>query len=124
MKNRQSSFGQKKLSLLDKVIYRMRLGRILRGADFRDKIVADTGCGFNYRFLRSVAGTIGKGYAVDVSLNSENRVENVELALGDLNREIALPDSTIDIVTSMAILEHLSEPEAYLREVFRVLKPG
>lgn len=38
----------------------MRLSRILSGADFSGKIVADTGCGYNFQFLRAIAPKIRK----------------------------------------------------------------
>lgn len=120
---RGSSFWQKKLSLLDKIIYKMRLSRILSGADFSDKEVADTGCGYNFQFLRAIAPNIQKGYAVDLSLNSVDTPHNIELVESDLNDAIRLEDNSMDIVTSMAILEHLSAPERYMSEVYRILKP-
>lgn len=102
----------------------MRLSRILSGADFSDKEVADTGCGYNFQFLAAIAPNIQKGYAVDLSLNSVDIPHNIELVESDLNDAIGLDDNSMDIVTSMAILEHLSDPERYMSEVYRILKPN
>jgi ubiquinone/menaquinone biosynthesis C-methylase UbiE len=38
--------------------------------------------------------------------------------------DIPLPDATFDTVLLSEVLEHLEEPEAALRECFRLLKPG
>ncbi|WP_340645161.1 methyltransferase domain-containing protein [Phenylobacterium sp.] len=35
-----------------------------------------------------------------------------------------VPDQSVDLLISCSVLEHVSEPEALLKEVFRVLKPG
>ncbi len=101
----------------------MRLSRILGGTDFTDKIVADTGCGYDFQFLRAIAPKIQKWYAVDLSLNHENIPDNIEIVESDLNERIWLDNNSLDIVTSMAILEHLNIPEQYLKEVYRILKP-
>lgn len=120
---REASFWQKELSFLDKIIYKMRLSRILSGADFSNKIVADTGCGYNYQFLRAIASRIRKWYTVDISLNRTDIPDNIEMVESNLNDAISLDDNSLDIITSMAILEHLNHPGQYLKEVHRILKP-
>ena len=120
---RETSFWQKNLSFVDKIIYKMRLSRIFSGADFAGKIVADTGCGYDFLFLRTIAGRIQKWYAVDIVLNHKNTPDNIEIVESDLNEGIPLKDNSIDIISSMAILEHLNTPEQYLKEIYRILKP-
>lgn len=102
----------------------MRLSQIFSGADFSNKIVADTGCGYNFLFLRAIAGKIQKWYAVDLVLNKKNNPVNIETIESDLNNAILLEDNSLDIITSMAILEHLNMPEQYLKEIYRILKPN
>jgi ubiquinone/menaquinone biosynthesis C-methylase UbiE len=38
--------------------------------------------------------------------------------------QLPFPDRTFDLVMSVAVLEHVRRPEVYLREAFRVLRPG
>ncbi|EKD29982.1 MAG: hypothetical protein ACD_78C00197G0017 [uncultured bacterium (gcode 4)] len=120
---RETSFWQKNLSFVDKVIYSMRLSRIFSGADFSNKIVADTGSWYNFLFLRAIADRIQKWYAVDRVLNIKNHPDTIETIESDLNEGISLESDSLDIVTSMAILEHLHTPEQYLKEIYRILKP-
>ena len=43
---------------------------------------------------------------------------------GDLNQNIPLENETVDTVTALALLEHLTSAEVFVEEVFRVLKSG
>lgn len=42
----------------------------------------------------------------------------------DLNRCIPLVESSIDVVIATDVLEHLVDPDTFVREMYRVLKPG
>ncbi len=42
----------------------------------------------------------------------------------NLNESIPLEDNSIDAIISIQVLEHLSNPQQALNEMFRVLKPG
>lgn len=47
-----------------------------------------------------------------------------ELILADATREIPLPDASVDLVISQAVMEHLKFPKTFLYNSYRVLKPG
>jgi SAM-dependent methyltransferase len=54
-------------------------------------------------------------------------VKYIGLDIDDLNFEIdhfPIEDNSIDIAISLAVLEHLNDPALFLKEIFRVLKPG
>jgi SAM-dependent methyltransferase len=44
--------------------------------------------------------------------------------VSDLNQKIELPDEIADTIISLSVMEHLSEPQQFLRESFRILKQG
>jgi len=43
--------------------------------------------------------------------------------ISDLNKKIELPDSIADTVISLSVMEHLCEPQIFLNEAYRILKP-
>ena len=51
-------------------------------------------------------------------------VPNLEYEIDETTGLVNAPDSTFDCVLSSQVLEHVQYPEVYLREAYRVLKPG
>jgi SAM-dependent methyltransferase len=96
-----------------------------------DLLVA--GCGTGRETLelaRQIA--LARVLAVDLSLSSlgyarrkslELGVENVEFAQADINRLHAI-GRTFDLVSSVGVLHHLADPEAGLRELLPLVRPG
>jgi len=86
-----------------------------------DSVVVDFGCG-DGAFLRSIAHRIRKGIGVDRKTPpSDDKV--TFLQVNDDNA-IALPAGGVDVVTALAVLEHLECPGAFVSEANRILKDG
>jgi ArsR family transcriptional regulator len=92
-------------------------------------IVGDLGCGTG-QLTAALAPFVARVIAVDASAamlqaakKRLNGYDNIELRRGDLE---ALPvdDARLDAATLALVLHHLAEPDAALRDVSRVLKPG
>ena len=88
----------------------------------------DLGChaGENAKRLATAAGlatTWGIDYDVGL-LNQGLRDTGVRGIQADLNQELPLRSSTFDVVTVMDVIEHLTGTQTFIREVYRVLKPG
>jgi SAM-dependent methyltransferase len=98
--------------------------RAVRG--FRAKRIGDFGCGYNARFVRSVLNEVNEAWLVDVALaddlKAQPRIRALEGALPTVLIEV--PSNLLDVVLCISVLEHLWEPEASLREISRILKPG
>ncbi len=47
-----------------------------------------------------------------------------ELILADVTQEIPLPEASVDLLVSRAVLEHVKSPHDFFRHSYRVLKPG
>ncbi|MDP1674933.1 MAG: class I SAM-dependent methyltransferase [Burkholderiales bacterium] len=51
------------------------------------------------------------------------RTHGFEVDVGELT-DLAYPGESLDAVTARHVIEHIREPEAFLRECWRILKPG
>ena len=92
--------------------------------------VLDFGCGPGY-LAQEAAKFCNKVIAVDISCGviacarELNSLDNISYYTNDGKSLSMLDDSSIDLIYSFAVVQHLSEElfEGFLREFFRVLKP-
>jgi SAM-dependent methyltransferase len=87
----------------------------------------DLGCDDGALTVRfgAVVGT-NELHGVEI-VESQGRLASergVEVRAADLNESLPYDDETIDIVCSNQVIEHLAEADNFVREIFRVLRPG
>ena len=129
--NRDFSFGQKRYTYVDRLAEKFRYGKVLsflknKYPDFSNLVFCDVGCGFNANMLLYLLNEfkIKRPFGVDMEINSEicNKINFIESDLE--NAEFKINDEEADIITSIAVIEHLNNPARYLEEIYRILKPG
>ena len=92
----------------------------LPGPNDRPRLL-DLGCGtMPYRplFAPRLEARGGAYVGADLAGN-----DAADLAVAETGR-VACDDGAFDVVLSSQVLEHVADPDAYLREAHRVLKPG
>lgn len=119
---RSTSHGQIKQYWLENFLSNRRMKQVIRSIP-NNSVVCDIGCGYRGRFLFTYQDHFSKAYGFDIAVDTNLSNERMILQSADLNQHIPLPDNTLDVATSLAVLEHLSNREQHLREVYRVLKP-
>lgn len=121
--DRSTSHGQVKQYFLEEYLAKRRISKVAKSIPDQ-AIVCDVGCGYRGHLLFSLTNRLRHGYGFDVAVDTSLNTDTITLQAADLNQHIPLPDNTADIVTSLAVLEHLSNRSQHLKEIYRILKPG
>ncbi len=108
-------------TMLDRFIAFLRFSKVRRYVKNGD-VLCDLGCGFNGAFLASQSKIIKMGYGFDKKVDN-CEYGNIHLEeVDDLERGIPQSINNINIVTMLALIEHLYNPDVILKEVHRILK--
>lgn len=118
--SKTSVFAQERLSVFDKIIYLWRRKMVSTYISYQKK-VCDLGCGENGYLLRTLVDIISSGIGFDIKIDPQYKNEKIILKETDLNKPIPLVDDSVDIVLSLAVIEHLYNTEQHIKESFRIL---
>jgi len=91
----------------------------------RNGRLLDVGSGFGF-FLAEMKNRGWEAVGVEVSQKALDYARNVlglTIHPGPLEK-VGFPDNHFDAVTGFYVIEHLSHPMAFLKECYRILKPG
>jgi ubiquinone/menaquinone biosynthesis C-methylase UbiE len=113
---------------------RLAIRKLLNQIDFKDKIFVDLGCGFGRLF--NEYKNFDKIILVDYSLNNlknakdlitrflnrdSEKLQNVYFIAADVNN-LPFKSGSIDVVLTVRVVHHLSEPNNFFEEVKRIIK--
>lgn len=82
--------------------------------------ILDVGCGFNCAFLKSIKNEIKECYGIDPKVN-DPYVDGIEVIREKFIDKLPFEDNFFDIITLLAVIEHIEEIEILLRELYRVI---
>ena len=123
---RNTSFSESEMSLIDKLIYHLRIRPVrphLTGVD----CFVDIGCDYDAKLLRTLIKKYNVSKAVGIDLIIDPNIKNPKLRFEQKNintEKINLANEEADMITALALIEHLDTPEHLLNESFRILKHG
>lgn len=114
--------AEKKEALLEPILRWMRLQRVISNIP-KNSIILDIGCGSSATFLKTVSPQIKQGFGIDFKV--ENAIfDNIKTTRLQLDDRLPFADRSFDIVTMLAVLEHIENEAKILQEIDRVLVPG
>ncbi|MEK7541720.1 MAG: class I SAM-dependent methyltransferase, partial [Patescibacteria group bacterium] len=108
-------------TFLDPLLARLRSRRIQPHIR-RGSSLLDIGCGMG-ELLFGLADLLYQGVGID-QRTEDKTVGNIRLMAGRIDTVLPFADASFDAVSLLAVLEHLERPDAILREIRRVLRPG
>ena len=108
---------------LEPILRRMRIDRVLpyvKGVP--DCRLLDIGCGWEARLLRELEPYLAAGWGIDFKAPpiATDKLRTISARLDD---RLPFDSESFDIVTMLAVLEHLDKPLAIMREIARLLRP-
>lgn len=111
-----------KEQILEPVLRYLRKRRVLPVIkQFKNCTILDIGCGWEARLLKDIEPYISKGVGLDFKAPEINS-DKIQTIKCTIHNKLPFEDNSFDVVTMLAVLEHLSEPQKMVNEVFRVLK--
>jgi len=99
----------------------------------QNDVVLDAGCGFGYGAAILAAGSLADriiavdddAETIDYARSSYAQAQPIiEYRQSNVTQLSSIQDHSIDLVVAMEILEHLEQPDDFLDEVQRILKPA
>lgn len=107
---------------LEPLLRWMRLRKVISLIP-KNSTVLDIGCGPSATFLKAIAPRIHQGFGVDFKVEN-TQIQNIKTAQFKFDGSLPFEDSSFDVVTMLAVLEHIEHEAEILRETYRVLKQG
>ena len=107
---------------LEPILRWMRLRQVIAKVPSQS-IVLDIGCGTKATFLKTIEPKIKKGVGIDFKV-PEFSTPILQTFQAHLEERLPFSDESFDVVTMLAVLEHIEYEEEILKEIYRILKPS
>lgn len=107
---------------LEPLLRQMRFRKIVSHVP-KSSVLLDIGCGTSAAFLKFISPSIKSGIGIDFKVKNQV-LGNIETVQVRLDKCLPFEDSSFEVVTMLAVLEHIQKEQDILREIYRILVPG
>jgi len=113
-----------KETVFDLFLRRQRIKKVLPIIKlFPNCKLLDVGCGTHYTFLSAVKLYINQGYGIDFKVQAL-KTNKIIIKQIKIEKKLPFEDNMFDVITMLAVLEHLEYSPLIIKEIERILKPG
>jgi len=110
--------------ILEPLLRRFRIRQVLPYVKrYPQCALLDIGCGWEAKLLRELEPHLSSGIGIDFKA-PDIKTDRIETISATLDKELPFQDQSFDLITMLAVLEHLDHPQAILNEIARLLRPG
>lgn len=120
---RKTAHMERKEPILEYLLSYVRFSKAYKFID-NNAVIADIGCGYRGNLLANLSKKIKVGVGYDISVNTKGLPKNIRLVKTDINRIIDTKKNYFDNITALAVLEHVENPEIFLKKIKIMLKKG
>jgi len=110
---------------LEPFLRKIRLNKVMSVIKkYKNPTLLDIGCGWEARMLKEVEPFIKAGIGIDFKapkLERESKITTIDMKL---KKSLPFENNYFDVITMLAVLEHLEYPIEMASEIFRILKPN
>ncbi len=109
---------------LEPILRKMRLKKVLPIIKrYKNCSILDIGCGWEAKLLKIAEPYISTGVGIDIKAPKKiDDNKKLKILATSIEKELPFPDRTFDLVTMLAVLEHLEHPIEIMCEINRILK--
>lgn len=107
---------------LEPILRKIRLQRVINHIP-KNSLLLDVGCGTSAAFLKAISPNLKQGFGVDFKVD-DAQFNNIQTTQLRFDNKLPFDDASFDVVTMLAVLEHIEKEQEILKEIYRVLVPG
>jgi glycosyltransferase involved in cell wall biosynthesis/ubiquinone/menaquinone biosynthesis C-methylase UbiE len=114
--------GSTHMPILEPLLQELRIRKVLAVMK-TGGVLVDVGCDNPPVFLHRVENKMKKCVGLDIVAKPQT-YRNITILKQDLQKKIKLPSNSANVVTMMAVLEHMKHPQEMVSECYRILRKG
>lgn len=110
--------------ILEPILRYMRIKKVLPVImNIKKPILLDVGCGWEAKFLQNIEPYVEEAIGIDFKAPNLNtkKIKTIKQTITD---KLPFDDSRFNIVTMLAVLEHIEQPLLMAKEINRILVGG